>query len=308
MAEMKRTPDSTKYWLYVISVGLVVYCIYVTTETKVYALPILILIAALALLLPPSRKRLKINLGLKPSIALAVALLFGIALSAGVQKENREEAARLKMQQDSAARIAKQNSDRTAEYAENKTKIIAEVEQQLANNQPREALATISKFMTVTKDPDLGRLQHRASVRVMRLDLEQNEAGLPPERLKAIYTTLIQEDPGSKERYQAKLKAIEDKLEVQRKIQEANAQRAAMAAKIKGQFSGYDGSHRKVEAAIKNRLKDPSSYEHVETRYIVNTNSITVYTTYRARNSFNALIPGYATATVDADGNVLSLN
>ncbi len=308
MTEFKTTPDRTTYWLYVMSAGLVAYCFYVTAETKVYVLPIFILIAALAVLLPPSRKRLKIGLGLKQSIALAVALLFGMALSAGAQKANREEAAQLKMQQDSAARIAKQKSDRAAEYVANKTKIIAEVEQQLANNQPREALATISKFMTVTKDPDLGRLQHRASVQVMRLDLEQHEAGLPPERLKAIYSTLMHEEPGSKERYQAKLKAVEDKLEVQRKTQEANAQRAAMEAKLKGQFSGFDGSHRKVEAAIKNRLKDPSSYEHVETRYVVNTNSITVYTTYRARNSFNALIPGYATATVDADGNVLSLN
>ena len=62
----------------------------------------------------------------------------------------------------------------------------------------------------MTRDPDLGRLQHRASVQVMRLDLEQNEAGLPPERLKAIYSTLIQEEPGGRERYQAKLKAVEE--------------------------------------------------------------------------------------------------
>ena len=151
-------------------------------------------------------------------------------------------------------------------------------------------------------------IPNRASVGVMRMDLEQREAGLPPERLKAIYSTLMQEDPGSKERYQAKLKAVEVKLDAQRKIQEANAQRAAMEAKLKSQFSRYDGSHRKVEAAIKSRLKDPSSYEHVETRYVVNTNSITIYTTYRARNSFNALIPGYAMATVDAEGNVISIN
>lgn len=308
MADTKTTPNRTTFWLYVMSAGLVAYCYYAMTETKVYVVPALILIVALAVLLPPSRKRLKISLSLKLSIVLAVALFLGIALSAGAQKAKREEAAQLKMQQNSAARIAKQKSDRAAEYAANKTKIIAEVEYQLANSQPREAFATISKFMTVTKDPDLGRLQHRASVQVMRLDLEENEAGLPPERLKAIYSTLVQEEPGSRERYQAKLKAVEDKLEVQRKIQEASAQRAVMEAKLKGQFSGYDGSHRKVEDAIKARLKDPSSYEHVETRYTVNTNSITVYTTYRARNSFNALVPGNATATVDADGNVLSLN
>lgn len=93
------------------------------------------------------------------------------------------------MQQDSAARVAKVRADRESEYAANKPKIIAEVEHQLANNQPREALSTINKFMTVTKDPDLGRLQQRTSIQVMRRDLEENEAGLPPERLKTIYTT-----------------------------------------------------------------------------------------------------------------------
>ncbi|MBV7541974.1 hypothetical protein [Acidovorax sp. sic0104] len=308
MAATKTTSDHTALWLYAMCAGLSAYCYYAMTQTKVYVLPAIILVAALAVLLPPSRKRLKIRLGLKPSIALAVALFFGIALSAGYQKAKREEAAQLKLQQESAAKRAKQKTDREAEYAANKTKIIAEVEQQLASNQPREALATITRFMTVTKDPDLGRLQHRASVQVMRLDLEQNEAGLPPERLKAIYTTLIQEEPGGRDRYQAKLKAIEDKLEAQRKVQEAAAQRAAMDAKLKSQFSAWDGSHRNVEAAIKARLKDPKSYEHVETKYVVNTNSITVFTTYRARNSFNALVPGTVTATVDADGNVLSLN
>ena len=56
MAETKTTPDRTTFWLYVMSAGLAAYCYYAMTETKVYVLPALILIAGLAMLLPPSRK------------------------------------------------------------------------------------------------------------------------------------------------------------------------------------------------------------------------------------------------------------
>jgi hypothetical protein len=308
MTQEATASQSSQFWLYLLSAGLAAYCYYIMRETNVYVLPALILAVALAVLLPPLRKRLKISLGLKTSVFLAVAFLFGMAIAVGVLKSKRDEAIQQKLQQDSAARIAKQKSDRESEYAANKVKIIAEVEHQLASNQPREALATINKFMTVTKDPDLGRLQHRASVQVMRLDLDENESGLPPERLKAIYTTLIQEEPGNRDRYQAKLSAVEGKLELLRKTQEAAAQKAAMESKLAGQFSGFDGSHRNVEAFIKSQLKDPSSYEHVETRYTVNTNTITVYTKYRARNSFNAVVTETRIATVDSEGKVLSLH
>ena len=56
MAETKTTPDRTTFWLYVMSAGLAAYCYYAMTETKVYVLPALILIAGLAMLLPPSSK------------------------------------------------------------------------------------------------------------------------------------------------------------------------------------------------------------------------------------------------------------
>ena len=81
-----------------------------------------------------------------------------------------------------------------------------------------------------------------------------------------------------------------------------------MQAGLAGQISSIDGSHRNVEKVLKAGLKDPSSYQHVSTSYVVNETTITVYTTYRAKNSFNALITGLVTATVDANGNVLSLN
>jgi hypothetical protein len=307
MAEKEVPPSYMAVWLYGMSAVLSAYCIYVARETGIYLVPGLILAVALALLLPPARKLLRVKLDLHQSRGIGAVLLFGIALAAGGLKYYSEEAAKQKLLDDSAARIAKVRADREAEFANNKAKIIAEVEQQIAGNQAREGLATINKFMSVTKDPDLGRLQRRAEVKVMRLDLEQNEKGLPPEQLQAIYTTLMQEEPGNKQKYQAKLKKVEELLEAKRIVAEANAKKAALEEKAKRQFSPFDGSHGKVEDALKSALKNPDSYEHVKTQYIVKPNEITVFTTYRARNSFNAVLTETAVATVDGDGNVLSL-
>jgi len=302
----KATPIPVALVQYLMFGGLVAYAWYAYGLAGT-ALPALLLLPAAALLLPPLQKRIGLTLGLGLSVGLSLAFLTGIALWGGWIKQERQATEQSKREQDSATRIAKLKEERAADYTANKTKILAEIESQLASNQSREAAATISKFMTVTKDPDLGRLQYRAELQVMRLDL-QDEAKLSLERRQQIYSTLAKEDIANRATYEQKLKEVSTKIEEKRAQQEQESKRVAMEASVKGQFSAYDGSHRQVEAAIKARLKDPSSYEHVETRYAVNPTSITVYTTYRAKNSFNAVVPGTAVATVDASGNVISLN
>lgn len=65
-------------------------------------------------------------------------------------------------------------------------------------------------------------------------------------------------------------------------------------ARIEKQFSGYDGSHEKLEAYIKTSLNDPASYEHVSTSYALpadsSFNSVVVTTTFRAKNQFGAVV------------------
>ena len=51
-----------------------------------------------------------------------------------------------------------------------------------------------------------------------------------------------------------------------------------------------DGSHRELKKFIKENLNDPSSFEYVETRFKVAGNYAIVIMTYRAKNSFNAII------------------
>ena len=304
----KRAPvNLTDLGLYLLAVGVVAYAFFAIYLTRA-VLPSLLAIPGVAFLLPASRAKLGINPGLAGSTLVTLALLVTIGGLAGTAEDDRENAAQLKREQESAARIATLRAERAAEFSQNKLKILVEIERQLADNQFREAATTINKFMLVTKDPDVGRLQYRADLQVMRLDLKENEAGLSLERRSAIYTAMMAEEPAKREEYQAKLKVVEATLEAQRQEQQKAAMRASMQAGLAGQFSSFDGSHRNVEKVLKAGLKDPSSYQHVSTSYVVNETTITVYTTYRAKNSFNALITGLVTATVDANGNVLSLN
>ncbi|MDZ7866775.1 hypothetical protein [Acidovorax sp.] len=270
----------------------------------------LLLIPMLVLLLPPIRQRILARTPLFPSpgwsVGIVLVLMFLQMSSFGSATEEKRLQDEATKQQEASARIAAVKKEREAEYAANKSKIIAEVERQLAAGQAREAHATITKFMGVTRDPDLGRLQSRAEVQVMKLELE-NANTLSNDRLVQIYRTLIKEEPGSRLLYQGKLETIETQQAAEKKFQEEVARSAAVKAKYEAQFSPWNGAHRNVETAVKAAMRNPKSYEHVETRYKVTDGGMTVFTKYRGTNAFNAVVTNTAVATVDAEGTVLSL-
>lgn len=56
------------------------------------------------------------------------------------------------------------------------------------------------------------------------------------------------------------------------------------------QFSVWDGSHSKLQSYIKENLKDPSSFDHIETRYSYVNGTFIVTMKYRAKNSFGGMI------------------
>lgn len=87
------------------------------------------------------------------------------------------------------------------------------------------------------------------------------------------------------------------------KLAKEQARSAKAAADKKAGFhclSGWDGSHREVVSAVKSQLRDPSSFEHVQTRITPMSESgehrLTM--TYRAKNGFGALTGGLVEATV----------
>ena len=78
--------------------------------------------------------------------------------------------------------------------------------------------------------------------------------------------------------------------------------------RVEKQFNPWDGSHVVLTRAIKLSMNDPSSYEHVETRYREEPdNSLVVLTKFRGRNGFGGMVVNSVTAQVDLDGNILKI-
>ena len=70
--------------------------------------------------------------------------------------------------------------------------------------------------------------------------------------------------------------------------------------KIDSHFSKFDGSFIKFREYIKENLNDPSSFEHVETRFTDHEDgTATVWMKYRGKNSFNATITKIAKCTLN---------
>jgi hypothetical protein len=67
-------------------------------------------------------------------------------------------------------------------------------------------------------------------------------------------------------------------------------------------FSLWDGSHRGVEKLLKKNLRDPSSYEHIETRFGEDgPDHLKVYLEYRSRNGFGGMSTGQVLARAHKD-------
>lgn len=75
--------------------------------------------------------------------------------------------------------------------------------------------------------------------------------------------------------------------------------------KIDAQFSGWDGAHRSLERSVKAGLKDPDSYQHIESRYGDKGDYILVRMEFRAKNSFGGYVVNVAEGKYDLDGNAI---
>jgi hypothetical protein len=76
---------------------------------------------------------------------------------------------------------------------------------------------------------------------------------------------------------------------------------------INAGFRVWDGSHRALTEYIKNRMNDPQSYEHGETRYTDKGDYLIVTTTYRGKNGFGGVVKCWISAKCDLDGHVLEI-
>ena len=74
------------------------------------------------------------------------------------------------------------------------------------------------------------------------------------------------------------------------------------AKDIASQFSGWNGAHRGLEKTVKASLKDPGSYEHIETRYGDKGDHLNVLMKYRAKNGFGGYVVNSLVATCSLAG------
>ena len=125
-----------------------------------------------------------------------------------------------------------------------------------------------------------------------------------PEEAQALQAKRAAEKVEKRAEQQAlQAKRAAEKAERRAEQQALQAKRAAEKAEKKRKgfhcLSGWDGSHRGLVSQVKNRLRDPDSFEHVETRITPNKNGRhIVIMTYRARNGFGGMNIEKAYATV----------
>jgi hypothetical protein len=85
---------------------------------------------------------------------------------------------------------------------------------------------------------------------------------------------------------------------------EQRQEEARRKARIKAQFSNWDGSHKNLKEYIKQNLHDRGSFDHVETKYSDNGDHLIVRMKYRANNKLGAKVLESVTARVSLDGKV----
>ena len=75
------------------------------------------------------------------------------------------------------------------------------------------------------------------------------------------------------------------------------------------QFSVWDGSHIKTVQHLKDRMHDPKSYSHVETKYIdyAKDGYRLIYLTYRGSNLFGAILKNITIVKVNLQGDIMEV-
>lgn len=99
--------------------------------------------------------------------------------------------------------------------------------------------------------------------------------------------------------------ALSDAIANEKQIRAGIVERDAKVATEKAGNLFSSGQNAYWNSAIKEQLKDPSSYEHIKTGYIFKDGSIKVFTRFRAKNSFGAFDIGHAEGRMSLDNEVL---
>ena len=190
-----------------------------------------------------------------------------------------------------------------SEFNSNKDNIFSQINQLITEEKYDEAISLVSKYQ-VTEDEALLKLKDQVQAELTKTNTQKqitdlsNELSATPEselqKRFDLYSKLLELVPDNSE-YKTKHDELQTILERQQII---NAQ-----------FSGEDGAHRKLEKLIKFKIKDVSTYKHLETKYVENDdNTLTITTTFYGKKSNSGKITkNTVTAIVDSNGNPIRI-
>lgn len=136
----------------------------------------------------------------------------------------------------------------------------------------------------------------------LKITLTGNKNASTTKILTVDYITPETKAQREKERLEAELAEAEQKRITKEAETESMRQDLVRLA-----FSPFDGSHRKLVEFVKSTMNDPKSFEHVETKYVDQGQTLLVTMTFRGSNSFGGIIKDQIIAIVDLEGKVLQV-
>lgn len=238
-------------------------------------------------------------------IFIFFALLM-LAMSAGMDADMEKRDAEAKqvaqVEREEAAKALK------AEFDAKRAQILEEIDQLVSSQKFEDANKIVSKYQSVGGE-EIRSASRTVALAKARFSLK-SERTLTLEQKVAAYKLVSEAEPANKSTAAtfAKLsQQLDQKKAADREKREKDEALARRKAAIEAQFSSWDGSHPSVERLVKKGMKNPDSYQHVETRYSILPKGFTVVTTIRGTNSFGGVVPQTFRAILDDDGHVVSL-
>jgi hypothetical protein len=232
---------------------------------------------------------------------------YGLHLGASTQ-EKEANALALAIQQSAEKKKADFEQTSTAKFRAGKLQILAKAREQFEAGDIAGANTFLLPYKHLT-DPDLVRLRDSIIATQLRKFLSEER----PER-ERYYSLkrLIEIDPGDVTA-KTSFSEIKGKVESELAIEAEIAKRIAKMQEAKQAVAHLVrryGSIASVEAAVRQRMRNPSSYEHMATTIIEATPEyFSASTEYRGTNAFNAVVISRSIAHVkSSSGEVMQLS
>lgn len=199
--------------------------------------------------------------------------------------------------------IEKEKKALISEFNSNKENIFSQINQLITEEKYDEAISLASKYQ-VTEDQALLKLKDQAQAELTKVNTQKQITDLSNE----LNTTPESEIQKRFDLYSKLLELVPDNSEYKTKYAELKpiVERQQM---ISSQFTDENGVRRKLEKFIKFKLKDVSTYKHLETKYVENDDdTLTITITFKGKkDGSNKITKNTVKAIVDLNGNPIRI-